>query len=598
MLKLRNNNTIKIALSIFTVFIVFGLISNNVLAANLSVVADKSSVKTGETFTATVYINTQGVAINNAEAELTFDPSALQVLSINTAGSIFSLWVQQPTFSNGAGTISFTGGVPNPGYTGASGKVFSISFKALKEGEASVTFDTASILSNDGSGTDVTNNLNPATISVKTIATSETKPQTDTTDTNADQTQTAPKSQVSDTVGNIPPTPVITSREIPSETEWYSVETATFKWSLPSDVTSVQTSIDTKLDGIPNKTFTPAVNSRTVVELQDGTGYFHIRFKNAAGWSAIGTYKINIDTQPPKDFQLTTDTTKEGLNQVTLKATDVHSGMSKYVIYVDGSEIMTLDAENDIAKTKILPVLTQGKHVATVRAYDKAKNYLEKTFTFTSPELKKPVIIGYPSNVPLGSKISIAGNAFYPNTVVKLYLMQDKDNPQVLTGKADADGFFKFESDILTARKIVSVVAETVLSDGETALQSEKAYIQMERSLFATSVAKVLDILSVTVPLIALIIISIVLLYISFVRFKIKRTKLQAELKDAELELHEEFLYIQKAIKSYSKTLEGAKKKRDLTKEETKVLKDLSKVVAKSEKVLELKLKNLEEESE
>ncbi|GAI35186.1 unnamed protein product, partial [marine sediment metagenome] len=40
----------------------------------------------------------------------------LEVLNISKENSIFTLWPEEPIFSNSAGEISFSGGTPHPGF--------------------------------------------------------------------------------------------------------------------------------------------------------------------------------------------------------------------------------------------------------------------------------------------------------------------------------------------------------------------------------------------------------------------------------------------------------------------------------------------------
>lgn len=55
---------------------------------------------------------------------------------------------------NAAGTISFNGGVPNPGFTG-SGQVMTAVFKAKKVGTARFSLSGTAIRENDGLGTNI-----------------------------------------------------------------------------------------------------------------------------------------------------------------------------------------------------------------------------------------------------------------------------------------------------------------------------------------------------------------------------------------------------------------------------------------------------------
>ncbi len=90
----------------------------------------------------------------------------MSVKSISTGGSIFSLWVEQPSFSNKDGIISFNGGVPNPGYKGASGKILTVVFQAKSVGTANLGFNSSAIRENDGLGTDVFTGGNKLSVNI------------------------------------------------------------------------------------------------------------------------------------------------------------------------------------------------------------------------------------------------------------------------------------------------------------------------------------------------------------------------------------------------------------------------------------------------
>lgn len=124
-------------------------------AADMYMVLDKTQVSAQEIFSATVYVSSEGTAINNAEASINFPANLLSVSSVSTAGSIFSIWVEQPSFSNTSGTIRFNGGIPTPGYSGKFGNVVRINFIAKNTGTANITFGSSSVRANDGNGTDV-----------------------------------------------------------------------------------------------------------------------------------------------------------------------------------------------------------------------------------------------------------------------------------------------------------------------------------------------------------------------------------------------------------------------------------------------------------
>jgi hypothetical protein len=108
----------------------------------------------GNVFSDAVLVQTNGASVNASDGQITFNPKELQVVQVNRNNSIFNLWTEEPSFSNSAGTISFSGGSPT-GYKGASGNIATITFKSLTAGTPKVNFKSGSILAADGLGTNI-----------------------------------------------------------------------------------------------------------------------------------------------------------------------------------------------------------------------------------------------------------------------------------------------------------------------------------------------------------------------------------------------------------------------------------------------------------
>lgn len=134
-------------------------------AASLSISPASKNVKEGESFSVLVNVASAD-AINAVTTDVSFDTSILSVESVGYSSSVFSLWAEKPTYSNSTGKIHLSGGVPSPGWSGSSGATVKIVFRAKNKGETRVGFENASVLANDGVGTNVLTNTNGASISV------------------------------------------------------------------------------------------------------------------------------------------------------------------------------------------------------------------------------------------------------------------------------------------------------------------------------------------------------------------------------------------------------------------------------------------------
>jgi len=123
-------------------------------AANIGFSPSSASYQTGDTINVKVYVGTDSKSINAISATVKFPSDILSLTSISKVGSIINLWAQEPSFSNGDGVASFEGVVLN-GYTGNAGNAVTLVFKAKKNGTANLSFNSASVLANDGNGTEV-----------------------------------------------------------------------------------------------------------------------------------------------------------------------------------------------------------------------------------------------------------------------------------------------------------------------------------------------------------------------------------------------------------------------------------------------------------
>lgn len=135
-------------------------------AANLELWSPDASTRAGELVEVRVLVDSDE-AFNAVQGRITFPTSRLSVVSITKQNSIVSLWVQEPVYSNIAGTIDFSGGVPNPGYSGPQRRVITITFRAKAEGSAALAFADGSVLANDGQGTELLENARGVVLSVE-----------------------------------------------------------------------------------------------------------------------------------------------------------------------------------------------------------------------------------------------------------------------------------------------------------------------------------------------------------------------------------------------------------------------------------------------
>lgn len=184
-------------------------------AASLYVSPSTGTFTTAQTITVGVYVSSADQAVNAVDATLAFSSSTMRVTSVAKTGSIMSLWAVDPVYDNAAGTVKFAGVVVNPGYTGTSGKIATITFTPVTAGQGTVKFTAGSVLANDGKGTEVYSGGGTAAFTIKAptviapvTPTTPTTPTTSTTpSTPSTPTTPAPTTEESPTV--LEPTPIL-----------------------------------------------------------------------------------------------------------------------------------------------------------------------------------------------------------------------------------------------------------------------------------------------------------------------------------------------------------------------------------------------------
>lgn len=540
-------------------------------AATMSLSPSSSTVATDNIVTIKVNIDTLGKFINNAEGTITFPSDLLQVLSVSKSSSIFSLWVEEPSFSNNAGTVTFNGGVANPGFNGRSGTVASITFKAKKGGVASVVFTDAAVRENDGLGTNILTSKNGSTISIGAA-----KPV---------EVPTVPP--VTNTSG-VPAKPVITSATHPDQNTWYGSKTASFGWVIPTGVTSIQTLFNKTSDSAPTISYDSSVTQKTITDLSDGLYYFHLRYANNAGNSSVAHYAIKIDTTPPDTFVPSVRT--EGKRSVvTLNAQDVTSGVEYYGIQIDAGKVLRVKKDQLVNNEYTLPFETEGAHTLVATAYDKAGNHTDAGITFVSPAITTPEITLNEKEVKTGDTLTLSGTTDYPNTPVEIVVESNGKELKRYTQITSADGTFSLVTDKFEHDGSVSVSARMVLGEMVQGPFSEKMFTNVNETRLTMVTFAVAQLFIAVIFLLALLI----ALYIGWHKFFGLKRKLNRELQHAAEDVHDTVVSFKEELANQLESLEKIKEDRVLNKKEEAVFNKIKKNIDDIDSFIEKKLKKL-----
>lgn len=333
-------------------------------AASLVVSPRAGTYEAGSTFSVAVVVDSTDVAFNAVSGKLAFPSDSLEVISVSKLQSVITLWIQEPSFSNSAGSVSFEGIVLNPGYKGSNGKVITVQFRAKKAGTAAISFSTAEVLANDGIGTNILSTMGRGnyTLTAKVVA--------PVTEVETPETNDTPPLADLEVIGLAPKV----SSETHPENSWSAQTTGVFNFSIEKNIVAMRLLVDDNPDSIPAVVYQPAVSSRTVEELTEGLSYLHVQLKDGNGWGEITHYKLQIDTAKPEQVNITEKKDENGSLTFLLGALDQASGIDRYEIRIDGGEVITVTSTS--GETRFASKgLVAGAHSIEVKVFDKVGNF-------------------------------------------------------------------------------------------------------------------------------------------------------------------------------------------------------------------------------
>ncbi|MBC7074115.1 hypothetical protein H5T58_01880 [Candidatus Parcubacteria bacterium] len=518
----------------------------------------------GEQFSVEVQISTKDVPINSGEATISFEPEKLEVLAIKTENSIFNLWIKSPSFSNKEGKIEFIGGRPSPGFLGEKGKVLEIIFRGKSAGETYLNFLSASILANDEKGTNVISEVERAKFTL------------------------LPQQKLPALIFNqVPQAPKVFCKECENENEWCSKNLVTFFWELPKDVISVSFSLDKNPETNPKEIFEPK-SSAIFSDLEDGIWYFHINFKNNAGWGKLTHRKLMIDTSPPEisKFEIVKKDSTDPRPILFLQAKDQLSGFDYFEVLVGKEKIKS--TENFIA----LPLLSPGKHLITIKACDKAGNCNQKEKLIEILPIASPKISECPSILYPGSKLVLKGES-PEGSLVKVFL-QKNDEKDIMTTKVKVNdkGEWMYESEPLKEGKY-KVWVQGEDERGALSLPSAPCEFSVALPGFVQFGKMVIDYLTVIVTLLLLLVGTIFIIAYVWYRISIWRKRLKRETKELAQAIFGALRALREEVEEQIEYLDG---KPGLTESERRVREKLKEALAISEKFIGKELQDLEKE--
>jgi len=513
---------------------------------------------TGEEIVVSVKVDTGGMPINVVKTTLHFPQDKLAVIDISKDNSIFSLWPEEPKFSNESGEISFLGGAPQPGFTGKDGQIIAIKFKAKERGIAVFSFGESAILASDGKGTNIFSYAKESRYTINK------------------------------------PAPAISSSTHSDQEKWYSNNNLELHWELPSDILEVSFALDKISDTQADKISDGRVDSKIYNNLDDGIYYFHLRAKDDLDWSSTRHFAIHIDAAPSDPFEITVNNEGDPTNPrpiLYFEAIDKTSGIDYYRVEFENGDSVIL-ANPAIIKYQ-LPLQLPGIHSIIVRAFDKAGNFRENTTGIVVHPIEEPIITIWPKNYVAGEeKFYIEGQAI-PQVEVGIFLEKDNTIFKQWRARASDNGEWNFSTTELLRAGIYNLFTKAKDERGAVSEPSPQQQIEVIFSGIA------LGSLLFTFRNLVLILIILLLLFIVFSVYFVQRNlkarkKLRKETQEAEQSLSQGFIELKKDIETEIEKLKGAKTKAELDKKESEIIKILEENLKEVEKYIGKEIKDID----
>ena len=534
----------------------------------------------GQTISVSLLVATEGSEVLNAvSAELRFPEELLTLQSISKTGSIISFWAEEPSYSNTGGTASLQGIIPNPGWKGQSGTVVTLVFKVNAAGSATVSFASASVLANDGLGTNILSKTFSKTLSLGGSAPQATSPA---------QTSGAPLG------------PVLASSTHPDPSVWYSDAGPLFTWNVPKGVTAIRLLYDTHPISSPSVLYEEAIDRKQLLNIKDGTYYFHAQFQNASGWGAITHMRFQIDTAAPKPFTIAVvrgSSENQPQAIISFETTDATSGIDHYTVAVGNATPVTVTTSEVEKGAYPLPAGEPGQQRVVVKAFDRAGNTATESKTLTIMAIKPPTIEAYSRKLKSGEPFVVSGTT-YPGASVEVTLKDKNGDTTAESTTADASsGEFSLAWTQPLNPGTYSFTAMAESTGGAMSLPTKPLTFAVADTPLSEWGSTVLEYLLVAFTIIAGVAFVIGVGYILWYRLSHLRRRLKHIAVRSGRGVQYDFEHIMDDLHSLAVLLHKTKQKRELTREEDVILEKLKQHLKKMEDDILSRLEQIDDEA-
>jgi hypothetical protein len=420
--------------------------------ARLFLSSSSTSYKVGDSITITLNVDTAGGAIDSAEGKVTYPTSNFDHVATSVSGSQFVFWTHYP--EEDAGTVTYGGGKPNPGYSGSSGNLLTIILKAKTAGTYTIG-NTGRALSN---GQIVTGSVTGLQFTI------------------AENPNTGGGSTTTPTTGSTTPSQTTTSFKItssthPDSTKFYPNNDPKFSWTLPQGTQGLNL-INDKLPGtVPLSKNLGSFSTYELKDLAEGTWYLHVKLLTPTGWGPTTHFKYNISAPDQKPDSSGSST--EPTPSATLPP----------IIELYQVELLDSNKTNDSSQktiTSSVELQAGGRYVKVV-ATDESGNTIERTLNADAEGIQVPTL-----EVPVISEDKtgpvIKGTTSYPNSEVIVSVENETETTKRYLINTDAKGSFEFSKTKDMTKGTYSVWAEVITDSGIKSFASEKKVFEVKAS--------------------------------------------------------------------------------------------------------------------
>lgn len=141
----------KLLILAISIFFCFGLaLASQVPAVYFQIPSESYGI--GSEFPLKILLDS-ATPINALTLEMNYDPTAMQLISIDDSNSVINFWHNESRV-NQSGQIKIEGGI-SKSWSGRAGEVITLNFKTAKEGSFRIWFNQVNIYLADGKGTQV-----------------------------------------------------------------------------------------------------------------------------------------------------------------------------------------------------------------------------------------------------------------------------------------------------------------------------------------------------------------------------------------------------------------------------------------------------------